>query len=137
MKKLILIATTLTVMLITGCETDATIAEANLIKEAESFNVYRKVSFYNALRDVVVLTVTGYCSFEAHKHKFDVLCKVDGKFLRHTMGRSDNTLPIVEHLEPSKVSSNHYKVIIRPQALIPDFDVKGDAGELIDAVTPD
>lgn len=132
MKKLIL--PILVLSLLAGCvEDDATIATANLTKAADNFEINRRVVFYNGLTDTYILSVEGLCSMDlnASGTAFNVICKVGPKdYKRHTLVLSDNTSAFVEQLEPATVSAYHYRVTFKPQAIIPDVDFRGDAGEL-------
>lgn len=121
-----------------GCSeyTAAEIASQNLSKDADEFKIPRRISFYNGITDKVMLKIEGNCSLEFFPEKFVVVCKV-GKheFTKHYLGRSDNAFPIVEQLEGVDVSTFHHKVIYRPQALIPDIDIKASGEALKDLIT--
>lgn len=45
-------------------------------------------------------------------------------YKKHFLGLSDNVTYFVEQLEAKDVSTYHYKVIFKPQTIIPDIDVK-------------
>ena len=42
-----------------------------------------------------------------------------------------------EQLESKDVSVYHYRVIFKPQVIIPDIDFRGDAGAVGEAIIPD
>jgi len=109
---------------ITGC-TEAEIASTNLSKEADQFNVYRRVVFYNGITDQYILEIDGYCSVEFFTDKFVVTVKTDdGKYMKHYLGRADNVFPFVEQLDSRGVSTRQYKVIFRPSVINPDIELK-------------
>lgn len=116
----------------TGClDTQADVASYNLSKDAEEFKITRKISFVNGITDNILLTVVGKCSVEFEHEKFVVICKMkDGSLAKHYMGRSDNSFPIIEQLVGADVNTSHYKVIYRPQSIIPDVDIKGSGKDL-------
>lgn len=132
MKKLSLIAVALaSVAVLSGCmDDDATIASANLSKDADNFRVYRRVTFTNTISDKVLLEVVGRCSLDASsERKVSITCKDDkGEYLKHYMGLSETVTYVVEQLQASSVSIYHYKLTYKPEAIIPDIDVKTSIG---------
>ena len=107
------------------CSTDATIASHNLSKDAEMFRINRRVVFYNGITDKYILSVEGRCSVDFYSDKFTVTCKIgENKFIKHYLGRADNVFPFVEQLEAVPVDVYHYKVIFKPEMIIPDIDLE-------------
>jgi len=107
---------------LSGCQDSARVADANIQKAADNFEINRRVVFYNGVTDTYMLTVEGRCSMDLNTAgtAFNVICKVGpGEFKRHTLVLSDNTTAFVEQLEPIAVSTYHYRVIFRPQTIIP------------------
>ena len=43
-------------------------------------------------------------------------------FVKHFFGLSDNSIYLVEQLEPVDVSTDRPRVIFKPESIIPDFD---------------
>ena len=43
------------------------------------------------------------------------------KYMKHYLGRADNVFPFVEQLEAANVSDDYYRVIFKPQSIIPDI----------------
>lgn len=103
--------------------TDADVASSNLSKAAEQFEVPRRVVFYNGITDKYLLTIEGFCSIEDEGFHLEVTCK-DGEhqFKKDYLGLSDNVTYIVEQLEDIDVSTTHYRVIFKPEVIVPDFD---------------
>lgn len=129
MKRCLLIAGLLLVglvpaLLLGGCGgTDADVASKNLSKAAEQFEVPRRVVFYNGITDKYMLTIEGYCSIEDERRQLEVTCKDgDKEFKKDYLGLSDNVTYVVEQLEDINVSTTHYRVIFKPETIIPDFD---------------
>ena len=52
-------------------------------------------------------------------------------FKKHFLGLSDNVTYFVEQLEGADVSVYHYRVIFKPQSILPDVDFRGDMNELL------
>ena len=107
-----------------GCGTDAQMASYNLSKEADMFNINRRVVFYNGITDEYILTIEGRCSVEFYTDKFTVTVKTGpNEYKKHYLGRADNVFPFVEQLDSADVDTYHYKVIFKPKSIIPDIDL--------------
>ena len=110
---------------VAGCQTDAQVASHNLSKDADMFQISRRVVFFNGITDTYMLTIEGLCSIEDQSNQLEVTCKTGpGVYKKHFLGLSDNVTYFVEQLEAKDVSTYHYKVIFKPQTIIPDTDVK-------------
>lgn len=103
-------------------DTDADVASKNLSKAAEQFEVPRRVVFYNGITDKYMLTIEGYCSIEDEGRQLEVTCKTNEGFFKDYLGRSDNVTYIVEQLRDIDVSTTQYRVIFKPESIVPDFD---------------
>lgn len=114
----------LAILPLSGCSTDADIASYNLSKEADMFQIDRRVVFFNGITDTYMLTIEGKCSITDRSSQLEVTCKTSpGSYKKHFLGLSDNVTYFVEQLEPAGVSAFHYKVIFKPQSIIPDVDL--------------
>jgi len=110
-----------------GCNTDADIASHNLSKAADMFEINRRVVFYNGITDRYILVIEGRCSVEFKPDKFIVTVKTGpNQYKKHYLGRADNVFPFVEQLDTITTDVYHYKVIFKPQAVIPNIDLKLD-----------
>lgn len=124
--KLAIVALTLlSIAVLSGCDTSATVASRNLSKAAEEFRIERRIVFVNGITDSYILSVEGRCSVEFKPLKFEVTCKIgDDEYLKHYLGRADNVFPFIEQLKAVDVSTYRYKVIFKPTLIIPDIDLK-------------
>jgi hypothetical protein len=125
MKKFIISA--LIGLSIVGCSSDADIASRNMSKAADMFEVSRRVVFYNGINGEYMMTIEGLCSLGNNDSKgtLSITCKTGpSAYKKHFLGLSDNVTFFVEQLEPKDVSVYHYKVIFKPQSILPDVDVK-------------
>ena len=123
MKKLIVVL--IIMALFVGCATDSRIASRNLSKSADMFEINRRVVFYNGITDKYILVIEGRCSVDFYEDKFVVTVKTgQNTFKKHYLGRADNVFPFVEQLDNSNVSTYHYRVIFKPQSIIPNVDLK-------------
>ena len=113
---------------LTGCfESDADVASKNLSKAAEQFEVPRRIVFFNGITDKYLLEIQGFCSIEAGPNtgvagSLEVVCKTDSGFKKNFLGLSDNVSYFVEQGEPTKVSTTRYRVIFKPETVVPNFD---------------
>lgn len=115
----------LAIGVLAGC-TDADIASSNLSKAADSFQVVRRIVFYNGITDSYILTVEGLCSIGNNDKsgQLSVTCKTGpDSYKKHFLGLSDNVTYFAEQLDAKAVSVYHYKVIFKPAVIIPDIDL--------------
>ena len=120
---------------LSGCwfETDADVAARNLSTSAEMFEIERRIVFFNGITDKYILEIQGLCSVEtgnsALSGSLEVTCKVGPtEFKKHFLGLSDNVSYLVEQMEGSKVSVYRYRVIFKPDVIIPDINLKTNWG---------
>jgi hypothetical protein len=121
-------ATAALLLAATGCgDSDADVASRNLSTAADNFEVQRRIVFYNGITGEYMLVIEGLCSlgnFDTDK-RLSVTCKVkEGQFKKHFLGLSDNVTYFVEQIEASHVSEYHYRVIFKPEQIIPDIDYR-------------
>lgn len=109
---------------LTACfDTDANVASENLSKAADQFEINRRIVFVNGITDKYLMVIEGKCSIAPTDNKLDVTCKIgDGQFKKHFLGLSDNVTYFVEQVDGKNVSTDHYRVIFKPETLLPDFD---------------
>ena len=127
MKKLIVITMlALTALFVAGCN-DADVVSNNISKEADKFNIPRRVVFYNGITDSYMLTIEGFCSLGNNDTagQLTVTCKTgENLYKKHFLGLSDNVTYFVEQLDGANVSKDHYKVIFKPLTIIPDIEIR-------------
>jgi hypothetical protein len=104
-----------------GCSTDADVASRNLSIEAGNFKIDRRIVFYNGITGAYILVIEGKCQVE-HGDKLAVTCKTgDNAYKKHYLGLSDNVTYVSEQLESSDVSVYRYKVVFKPESVLPDI----------------
>lgn len=115
---------------LTGCETDATVASRNLSKSADMFEIDRRIVFFNGITDKYLLTVEGRCSIEVDPQgRLDVTCKTGpNSYKKHFLGLSDNVSWFAEQLDPGDVSVYRYRVIFKPEVILPSIDLATSVG---------
>lgn len=110
-----------------GCDSDANVASQNLSTAADQFQVNRRIVAINGITDKYLLAVEGLCSLGNHDgpREVSITCKTGpGQFKKFFVGLSDNVTYVVEQLEPLPVSVYRYKVVFKPETIIPDIDLK-------------
>ena len=125
MKKLKYALGAVALLAVAACN-EADVASQNLSTAADQFKIPRRVVFYNGITDTYMLTIEGFCSLGNNDPvgKLTITCKHGPKaYKKHFLGLSDNVTFFVEQLEDAAVSGNHYKVVFRPQEIIPDIDL--------------
>lgn len=113
---------------------DADVASRNLSTAADNFEITRRIVFYNGITGDYMLTLEGLCSLgnADPSRQLTVTCKTGpGEFKKHFLGLSDNVTYFVEQTAPAPAGTYHYRVIFKPQTILPDLDFKGDAGQLL------
>jgi hypothetical protein len=114
-------------ILLIGCGTDAQVASRNLSKAADMFEIERRIVFYNGITEGYMLVIEGRCSIAPDRagKKLDVTCRTgSNEFKKHFLGLSDNVTYFVEQIGSSEQSAYHYRVIFKPQTLIPIIDFR-------------
>lgn len=121
-------------LLLSGCDNDAKVASRNLSQAADNFEINRRIVFYNGITGDYMLSLEGRCSFNAdNARKLDVTCKTGpNEYKKHSLGLSDNVTYFSEQLAGADVSIYHYRVIFKPQTILPDVDFKGSTKALGD-----
>lgn len=110
-----------------ACDTEADTVSYNLSKSADSFEVQRKVVFFNGITDEYLLTIEGLCSLgnDDTEGRLSVTCKVgEDEYKKHYLGLSDNVSFFAEQTDAVYADPFHYRVIFRPESIIPDIDLQ-------------
>jgi hypothetical protein len=119
--------------MLAGCDRDADVASRNLSIAADNFEIMRRVVFYNGFSGDYILSVEGLCSLgnADTNRRLSVTCKTGPKaYKKHFLGLSDNVTFFAEQLADQDVSTYHYRVVFKPQTILPDIDVRASAREI-------
>lgn len=130
MKKII--GALLALMLFTGCTTEreAQKVSYNISKQADNFNVVRRLTVINTRSDKCILQMTGKISIEDQSDGIAVLVELDRDksiYQKHYIYMNEWTMYTVEDISGVSVSKYAYEMEFMPQTLIP---VKITADEL-------
>lgn len=124
----------LVVISFTGCnESDARVASYNLSKQADMFEIDRRIVFYNGINGQYILSIEGKCSInvDTSEKQLEVTCKTsESSYKKHFLGLSENVTYFAEQLESKNVSAYHYEVIFKPQTILPDVDFRGSTTDV-------
>jgi hypothetical protein len=126
-KKLAIILVSIMVILLAACTTEADTVSQNLSKSADSFEVQRRIVFFNGITDKYLLTVEGLCALGNNDdpRRLSVTCKVgENSYKKHYLGLSDNVSFLVEQTDAINADPFHYRMVFRPESIIPDIDLQ-------------
>lgn len=113
-------------IILSACTEADTVSE-NLSKSADSFEIQRRVVFFNGITDKYLLTIEGLCSLgnDDSSKRLSVTCKVGkNSYKKHYLGLSDNVSFFVEQTDAAYSDPYHYRVIFRPESIAPDIDLQ-------------
>lgn len=119
---------------LTACNSDADVASRNLSTAAEQFEIQRRVVFFNGITDKYLLEINGLCSVEttdaALGGSLEVTCKTSPTtYKKHFLGLSDNVSYFVEQIDSANVSAYRYRVIFKPDVIVPEIDLETQWGK--------
>lgn len=86
-------------------------------KEADNFNVTRRLTVINARTDTILLQLEGTFSLSNNStNELEIICEVgDGIYQKHFVYLNDYTLYVVEDISGSGVDKYHYEINFLPQ----------------------
>ena len=113
----------------TGCswEDEADVASYNISKEADNFNVYRKVTVINNQSDTVMLEFEGWCSIvkDNNDSQLEITYRVgQDTYYKDFIGLNDRTTYVVTQLDGSKVDKYHYEWLYHSQGDLIPIEIK-------------
>lgn len=106
------------IVLLTGC-TEAGKVSQNIAKEADNFNVYRRVVIINTRTDKPEFEIIGKMSVDISESRIDCIIEEDGKYYKHIINLTENNMYVVEDLGGSNVSQYKYEINYIPESIIP------------------
>ncbi len=126
MKKIITVLLISVIAIVLAACSESDTVNHNITKSADSFEVDRRIVFFNGITDKYLLTIEGLCSLDVEDNNtLRVTCKTDKEeYKRHYLGLSDNVSYFVEQIDGANVDPFHYRVIFRPEEIIPDIDIQ-------------
>lgn len=134
MKRFLLVVVIIAmVFVLSGCN-EADRVSVNIGKEADNFNVVRRITVFNIRTDTVLMQMTGKMSLQNNSsNELVVLVEVEkGTYQKHFIYLNEYTMYTVEDLNGTEVSPYAYELEFLPQALQP---VKITAKEVVEDIT--
>ena len=121
MKKVIaIILVTVLAFSVVGCS-QADRASYNISKEADNFNVTRRLAVINARTDKPVFELRGNFSLSNNAtNELEVTVEVErGVYKKHFVYLNEWTIYVVEDVSGAYVSPYHYEVNFLPEMIVP------------------
>lgn len=112
----------LVVLLFCGC-TESEKVRHNVSKEADNFNVMRRVAVLNTVSGEPVFEIIGRMSIVADEEddQLEIIVEVDdGVYKKHIIGLNDaTTMYVVEDIDGADVDPYNYEINYLPESIIP------------------
>ena len=122
-RTILAVIASVTALVLTGCRSDAAKVSENLSTAADNFEVERLIVGINGITDEVLFSVQGRCSI-TRDGDLVVICKEGpDQYKKHYVGLSHNVTFISTQLEPLDASVYHTRIILKPQNIVPNFDL--------------
>lgn len=126
-KGLIVIVTLVMLVSLCGCR-EADRVQYNISKEADNFNVTRRLTAINVRTQDVLYEITGRFSVSVDDdNDVNIIIETDeGEYKKHFIHVNDYVTYIVEDLSGADVSKYQYEISILPKAIGDFFDITTD-----------
>lgn len=111
-----------------GCTSDADKASQNLSTAAEAFEIQRQIIAVNGITGETIFYAEGRCSLETADSflagAVEITCKQGPEdYRKHFLVLGDQDSIAITQEVPIDVSEYHTRIILKPQNLIPEFDI--------------
>lgn len=96
---------------------ESAIVSYNVSKEANNFNVQRRLTVINARTDTILLQFEGTFSISNNStNELEIICKVDeDKYQKHYVYLNEYTIYVVEDISGTSVDKYHYEINFLPE----------------------
>lgn len=120
MKKLLAVMALVVVFGLAGCRQSDKISY-NVSKEADNFNVIRRVAVINTRTDKIEFEVIGKISVDSSdESKLVILAETDKDvYKKHLVNLTEWNMYIVEDIEGAAVNQYKYEVNYMPESIVP------------------
>ena len=114
MKNKIVLICIFLIVILTGCswENEADTVSYNISKEADNFNVYRRIVVINNESDMVLLEFEGWCSinYDGSDNQLEITYRVgEEQYFKDFIGLNDRTTYVITQIDSSNVDKYHYE----------------------------
>lgn len=124
MKKIKIISLILVLVIgtivLTWC-TESNRVSNNIRKQADNFNVTRRISVINARSDKPVFELIGNFSLQNNaNNELEIIVEVEnGKYKKHFIYLNEWTMYVVEDVSGAYVDKYHYEINYLPEMIVP------------------
>ena len=121
-KKIVIPVMLMGAFLLGGCDgRESGEVSYNVSKEADNFNVIRRVAVINVRTDKIEFEVIGRISVDTDdSDKLVILVEVEqGVYKKHLVNMTEWNMYVVEDLEGAEVNQYRYEVNYMPESIIP------------------
>lgn len=121
MKKYLLVILVVLTSFFSGCWRENERVAYNISKEADNFNVTRRLAVINARTDKPIFELVGNFSLRNNSsNELEVICEVgNGVYKKHFIYLNEWTIYVVEDVSGAYVSKYHYEVNFLPEMIKP------------------
>ncbi len=106
---------------LSGC-TESSRVSHNVSKEADNFNVIRRLTVINARSDKPVFELIAAFSIEVDNedNQLEIICETgDNEYKKHFVSLNEWTIYVVEDISGAEVDKYRYEVNFLPEAILP------------------
>lgn len=119
-KKLSIVLVIVLVLLLGGCMRQADRVSYNVSKEADNFNVIRRLTVLNARTDKPMFELIGAFSFELQDNRIIATVETGhNEYKKHSVGLTEWTLWVIEDIGGANVDKYKYEVNFLPEMIAP------------------
>lgn len=117
------------IALCSGCswEDEADVASYNISKEADNFNVYRKITIINNQSDMTMLEFEGWCSVnvDSADSQLELTYRVgENQYYKDFIGLNDRTTYVITQIDGSNVDKYHYEWLYHSDGDLIPIEIK-------------
>lgn len=111
-----------------SCSSDADVASRNLSTAAEYFEISRTIIAVNGITGETIFFAEGRCSLESADSflagAVEITCKQGPEeYRKHFLILGDQDSVAITQEKPVDVSEYHTRIVLKPQNVIPEFDI--------------
>ena len=120
-KVLVLVLAVVLMFTITACGRQSEQVSYNVSKEADNFNVIRRISVFNIRSDKPLFELIGQFSISnSSSRELEVICQTGAnEYKKHFIYLNDWTMYVVEDISGANVSPYRYEVNFLPEMILP------------------
>lgn len=124
MRRMLLALLALLLAFVAACTSDADRASENVSTAADNFEVARLIVGIDVVTGAVLFSVEGRCSITRDPDALVVICKEGPEeFKKHYFGLAPGVTYVSTQLEPIKASVYRTRIILKPENVVPNFDL--------------